>query len=234
MRAVIEEGRAARKCVAVGETGIDYARLNFCDAATQKAAFAAQLALAAELGMPLFLHMRAAECCGEEDGQKEPTPSTSASSPPADAVADFISIIRAAPPLPAGGVVHSFDGTAADLASVLSLGDQFCVGVNGCSLKTEANLAVAATIPLSRLMLETDAPWCDLRPSHASARHAPPAPRAVDRKKWSAGAIVKNRNEPARVADVAAVLASVRGVSVDEVAGAAWENTERVFFGGAK
>ena len=217
LRAVIEEGAAAGKCVAVGEAGLDYARTSFCDVPTQRAAFAAQLALAADVGMPLFLHLRSAE--GEEAGRGAPS-----------AVDDFCAAVAAAPPLPAGGVVHSFDGSAADLEAVLGLGDQFGVGVNGCSLRTDANLAVAASIPLPRLLLETDAPWCDLRPTHASAVHAPPPPKAVDKKKWSEGAIIKGRNEPARVAAVAAVVASIKGVSVEEVAAAAWDNTERLFF----
>ena len=220
--------------MAVGEAGLDYARLQFCDAPTQRAAFAAQLEVAAEVGLPLFLHLRRAE--EGDDGQAAAPPP-----PPGDAVADFCAAVTAAPPLPAGGVVHSFDGNVNDLTAVLALGGgggpgatpPLFVGINGCSLKTAANLDVVRThLPLNRLLLETDAPWCDLRPSHASAAYAPPPLRAVDRKKWTPGAIVKNRNEPARVADVAAVVASVKGVSVEEVAEAAWVNTERLFFGG--
>lgn len=220
LRAVARDGVADGKCVAIGEAGIDHARLSFCDAATQQAAFEAQLALAAELGLPLFLHLR--------EGGGAP----GAGAPGAPALDAFCAALAGAPPLPRGGVVHSFDGGAAALARVLALPQNLDVGVNGCSLRTEENLAVAATIPLARLHLETDAPWCGLRPTHASARHAPPPQKAVDPKKWAPGALVKGRNEPCAVADVAAVVAAARGVEVSIVAAAAWANSSRLFFPG--
>jgi hypothetical protein len=151
-----------------------------------RAALAMQLALAADLGLPLFLHLREAD-----------EPAADGGAPALDALC---AALASAPPLPRGGVVHSFDGSAASLARVLALPQRLDVGVNGCSLRTATNLSVAATIPLDRLLLESDAPWCGLRPAHASAAHAPAQAKAVDAKKWAPGARVKGRNEPAAVA----------------------------------
>lgn len=64
------------------------------------------------------------------------------------------------------GVVHSFTGSLEELKQCLSL-DLF-IGINGCSLKNEANLAILKDIPLDKLMLETDSPYCQIRNSHAS------------------------------------------------------------------
>lgn len=107
------------------------------------------------------------------------------------------------------------------------------IGINGCSLKTEDNLATVATVPLDRLMLETDAPWCDIRPSHASHRlvqgREDPTP-AVDRKKHRPDARVKGRNEPASMVQVLAAVAACRGQEEAAVAHAVYDNTMRMFF----
>ena len=60
LQAVLEEGRAEGKVVALGELGLDYERLQFCDAETQRRYFRMQLRLARSSGLPLFLHLRGA------------------------------------------------------------------------------------------------------------------------------------------------------------------------------
>lgn len=82
--------------------------------------------------------------------------------------------------------------------------------MNGCSLKTEENLAAVAAIPEDRLLLETDSPWCGVRPTHASARFAGPAPPALDKKKHAPSHAVKGRNEPAALGQVLAAVAGAR------------------------
>lgn len=131
---------------AFGEIGLDYDRLHYSSKEQQKTMFARQLEVAASLEkkLPLFLHMRAA--CD-----------------------DFVAIIEpffASGRLPRHGVVHSFTGSSSELQSILALG--LDVGINGCSLKTEENLEVARMVPLEKLHIETDAPWCEMRKSHAS------------------------------------------------------------------
>ncbi|RAL65526.1 hypothetical protein DID88_001092 [Monilinia fructigena] len=59
-------------------------------------------------------------------------------------------------------------GLKEEMEELVSLG--FDIGVNGCSLKTEENLEVVKAIPMERLQIETDGPWCEIRPSHASSK----------------------------------------------------------------
>lgn len=141
-----------------------------------------------------------------------------------------------------GGVVHSFDG---DLEEAMILIDEFglFIGVNGCSLKTEKNLAVVREIPLSRLMIETDAPWfvmtllalisrCGISSTHASFNMLKEA-ATIQRnppKKFEAGFQVKGRNEPCNVGQIVAVLAALKGLDNQEVANTVFENARKVFF----
>jgi TatD DNase family protein len=60
--------------------------------------------------------------------------------------------------------VHSFTGTAEEMRELMDLG--LYIGINGCSFKTAENCEVVKGVELSRLMIETDGPWCEVRPSH--------------------------------------------------------------------
>lgn len=120
--------------------------------------------------------------------------------------------------LPKKGLVHSFTGTLEEMQSLVSLG--LDVGVNGCSLKTEENLAVVKEIPLERLQIETDGPWCEIRPSHASHKLLAGEvvmPKAVKKERWVEGAMIKGRNEPACIVQVAHVIAKLKGIDVQTV-----------------
>lgn len=67
------------------------------------------------------------------------------------------------------------------------------------SLKTEENLSVVKALPLNRLLLETDSPWCEIRPSHAGAKHVCTNLPAAKKEKWVPDKMVKGRNEPANI-----------------------------------
>ncbi|KOS20395.1 Deoxyribonuclease Tat-D [Escovopsis weberi] len=137
---------ADKGLVAFGEFGLDYDRLHYCNKRLQLHSFEAQLKVAASLQpqLPLFLHSRAAH-------------------------GDLVALLKAAfgerlEKLEKGGVVHSFTGTIEEATELAELG--LHIGINGCSLKTEENCAVVKAVPLDRIMLETDGPWCEVRPSH--------------------------------------------------------------------
>eukprot|EP00035_Acanthoeca_spectabilis_P035159 m.32789 g.32789 ORF g.32789 m.32789 type:complete len:371 (+) comp7099_c0_seq1:170-1282(+) len=191
------------RVMAVGECGLDYDRLQFCDKETQLKYFEAQLQLAARVKLPLFLHCRAA---GD----------------------DFCEVMRRHRPHVVGGVVHSFDGSAELAAELVAMG--LYIGINGCSLKTADNLAVAAGIPASALMLETDAPWCEIRPTHAGITHVRTKLAMVKAEKFEGGKGVKNRNEPALIPQVLEVLAGIRKEQPLELAQIVLANTRTLFF----
>lgn len=130
-----------QKIVAIGECGLDYDRLKFCPADVQCIYFERQLDLVAKYNLPLFLHCR-------------------------NSFDDFHNIIqRNVAKITNGGVVHSFDGTLEEAKKFIEFG--FYIGINGCSLKTEEQLQVVAQIPNDKILVETDCPWCAIRPSHA-------------------------------------------------------------------
>lgn len=208
LRLLVEQAKQDGVAVAFGEIGLDYDRLFLSPKETQLKYFLSQMELATELRMPLFLHSRA---CHE----------------------DFERIMKAnLDKLPKRGLVHSFTGTIDEMQSLVAMG--FDIGVNGCSLKTEENLAVIKELPLDRLQIETDGPWCEIRPSHASSQYlkdydGPPMPKGVKKEKWQSGLMVKGRNEPVAITQVAHVVARVKGVSTQEVCEAAWHNSVKMF-----
>lgn len=127
------ESKKAGLAVAFGEFGLDYDRLFLSSKEQQLKYFEAQLDLAVEIQLPLFLHSRAAA----EDFERLLAPRL--------------------PKLPKKGVVHSFTGTLEEMNRLVALG--LDIGVNGCSMKTEENLEVVRAIPLDRIQIETDGPW---------------------------------------------------------------------------
>lgn len=155
---------------------------------------------------PLFLHMRAA---GE----------------------DFCRVVRENRHRFAEGVVHSFTGTAAEAQMLLALG--LHIGLNGCSLRTAEALEVVRTIPLDRLMVGSDAPWCGVRRSHASYAHVQTHVPAVAKERYQAACMVDGRNEPWATRQVVEVLAALHGLEAEALAERIYATTCRVFAPGS-
>lgn len=179
------------KVVAIGECGLEYFRLPEASAdeikQLQRTTFLRHAALATELNLPLIIHCR-------------------------DAHEDMIQMLTdelGGGRLRRRGVIHSFTGTAAIAAAYIRLG--FYIGVNGIVTfaKPKPDIEflpdVIRTIPLDRMLLETDAPYLA------------PAPHRG------------KRNEPAYVRDVAAYLASLMACTIKEIDRITTHNAETLF-----
>jgi TatD DNase family protein len=129
----LRELAASASVVAIGECGLDYDR-DFSPRDAQRRAFAAQLALSGAVGLPVFLHERAAH-------------------------ADFTAILREHA-REVSVVVHCFTGERAELDAYLELGAY--LGITGwiCDDRRGVHLReLVRHIPRERLMIETDAPF---------------------------------------------------------------------------
>ena len=200
--------KAGGRVVAVGECGLDYDRIQFCDPETQRIWFERQFEITRATGLPMFLHMRAA-------------------------AEDFTAIVRRNLDGFNGGCVHSFTGTWEEARALLDLHPDIYVGINGCSLRTDESLEVARQLPNDRIMIETDAPWCGIKPSHPGHSSIQTKWPAKDKKKRGGidtGETVKDRSEPCHIAQVLEVLAAVKGEDADTLAEIYRRNTLKLFF----
>ena len=190
------------KYIAIGECGLDYDRFQFADKETQLKVFPKHFELTEEFNLPMYLHSRST------DG-------------------DFVKIIKENRQRFPGGVVHSFTGTKEELQEFIEM--DLYIGVNGCSLKTQENLDVAKLIPLERLMIETDCPYCDIRNTHASSKFVKTKFPQVKKEKYSEDKLVKDRNEPCTIVQVIEVLAALYEIDEEQLCEIAWNNTLKMF-----
>ncbi|XP_022744868.1 putative deoxyribonuclease TATDN1 isoform X1 [Durio zibethinus] len=203
--ALAKEGIQKGKVVAIGECGLDYDRLHFCPPEIQKKYFEKQFELAYATKLPMFLHMRAA-------------------------AEDFCEIVERNINKFIGGVTHSFTGSAEDCDKLLSFHNMY-VGVNGCSLKMAENLDVVRGIPVERMMIETDSPYCEIKSTHAGINFVKSLWPSKKKEKYDQESLVKGRNEPCLVRQVLEVVAGCKGISdIDQLSATLYQNTCRVFF----
>ncbi len=129
-----------------------------------------------------------------------------------------------------GGVVHSFTGSFDEMKVLTNMG--LYIGLNGCSLRSEESLTqVVPFIPESKIIFETDAPYCDVRPTHPGHKLLDPSsiPKTAKPEKFQLGYMVKGRNEPACISQVATIVARARGADVSTLTQKVHDNTLRLF-----
>ena len=176
LRATIPEALTDPRFVAIGEIGLDFFLPALCtDAMREKQThfYVEQLKIARDFGLPVLLHVRRSQ----------------------DQILKYLRRIQ-----PEGGIAHAFNGSDQQANAFIDLG--FRLGLGGAMTFTRALQIrrLAASLPLSALVLETDAP--DMAPT------------------W----IHPGRNTPQALPAIGAVLAELRGLSVAQIAAATSDN----------
>ena len=179
--AVIEEYRTLcklnPKVKAIGEIGLDY-HYEDIPREIQLKAFRMQMELARELNLPVIVHER-------------------------DAHEDGMAVIREFPEVT--GVFHCYSGSAEMARQLVNLG--WYIGFTGVLTFKNARKAVevASSIPLDRIVLETDCPYMAPEPFRGK------------------------RNDPGKLYRMAEKLAEIRGLSVEEIHEITVENGKRLY-----
>jgi TatD DNase family protein len=171
------------KVIGWGEIGLDY-HYDHSPREVQRQVFARQLELARQTQLPAIIHTREAED-------------------------DTITILRETWADQGGGalggIIHCFTSTQALADAALEMG--FYISFSGViTFKAAEELrAVARTVPLDRMLIETDCPFLAPIPYRGK------------------------RNEPAFVVETAKKLAELKGMSVAEIAQVTTDNFKRLF-----
>ena len=165
------------KIKAIGEIGLDYYYEDI-PREIQLKAFRMQMSLARELDLPAIVHEREAH----EDGMK--------------VVAEFPEVT---------GVFHCYSGSAEMAKELVKRG--WYIGFTGVLTFKNARKAieVASSIPLDRIVLETDCPYMSPEPFRGK------------------------RNDPGKLYRMAEKLAEIRGLSVEEIHAITTENGKRLY-----
>ena len=179
--AVLEEYRELcklnPKVKAIGEIGLDY-HYEDIPRDIQLKAFRAQMELARELGLPVIVHER-------------------------DAHEDGMAVVRDFPEVT--GVFHCYSGSAEMARQLVDRG--WYIGFTGVLTFKNARKAieVASSIPLERIVLETDCPYMAPEPFRG------------------------RRNDPGKLYRMAEKLAEIRGLSMEEVQAITVENGKQLY-----
>lgn len=146
LEALCGRGDGSRKVVGIGETGLDYYR-EHVPHDVQRRSFAAHLALARELDLPVVIHNR-------------------------DAHEDVLEVLRTEG-MGTRGVMHSFSGDVEYARRCIELGYVISMAGPVTFRKAEDKHRVARQVPLDSLLVETDCPY--LTPEPYRGRRNEPA-----------------------------------------------------------
>ena len=176
LRALLEN-KKENKIVAIGEIGFDYHYEGY-DKEKQTRYFEAQMKLARELSMPVIIHDR-------------------------EAHGDCFDMILKYPEVT--GVFHSYSGSAEMAAELVKRG--WYISFSGVITFKNARKAVevAESIPLDRVLIETDTPYLAPHPYRGQINHS---------------GLVRYTAEK---------LAEIKGMTADEIAYITFENASRLF-----
>lgn len=167
--------------VAIGECGLDYHQYTGEQALgkkdKQKRLFAEQVELALKYNLPVIFHCR-------------------------DGYDDFFDVLDALPSLPRG-VIHCFSGGLQEVRQAQKRG--FFVGFDGNVTYSKHLQSIIPQIPLSMILLETDAPYLTPVPHRGT------------------------RNEPKYIPLIAQEIAGLLSVSIKEVEDATTKNAKKLF-----
>lgn len=168
----------ARNAVAIGEIGLDYA-VPGISREQQLNAFRRQARLALQLRLPVLIHCR-------------------------KAFQDLLRVVREERLSGVGGILHAFSGSYEMACEFIK--DGFIISFGGAVTYSNAVRppAVAARVPLDRLVLETDAPDMTPEPHRGEV------------------------NEPALLVETARKLSEIKGVALEELARVTTENVKQL------
>lgn len=175
----LKEMARYEKVVAIGEIGLDY-YYDHSPRKVQRQRFKEQIELAKELGLPIIVHSR-------------------------EAAKDTFDVIKENRAEEVGGVIHCYSGSKETAALYTKLG--FYIGIGGVITYKNARMIkeVVESIPLSSILIETDAPYLSPVPNRGKRNDSRNLPYIID------------------------AIAQIKAISREEVERTSYENGLRLF-----
>jgi TatD DNase family protein len=176
---VISEMEAKRPYIAIGEIGMDgYWSKDFMK--EQAEVFETQLRLASKMSLPVIIHSR-------------------------NATEEIFDLLESCRGLNLSGVFHAYSGSYETFQRIQKYGN-FMIGIGGVlTFKNSTLVSVVKKTGLSKIILETDAPWLSPVPYRGK------------------------RNEPAYIPIIAQRLAEICETTIENVAATTTQNAKGLF-----